>query len=117
MCAPWLCRWRVGRSIGRTIYAMVGAEASKADEVIGMLDSPELAAEAVGAHNAGLPSPILEEMRGHLADDVRRMVGREVKSVDHEVDEDSERLVFGVADGKLVLWAVRGALVALWVEV
>ena len=44
--------WRVGRSVGRTIYRMVGPEASKADVLIGMMDTPELAAHVVEAVNA-----------------------------------------------------------------
>ena len=44
--------WRVGRSVGRTIYRMVGWEASKADVLIGVMDTPELAAQVVEAVNA-----------------------------------------------------------------
>ena len=44
--------WRAGRKVGRTIYAMAGGEASDDDVLIGMMDSPELAAEACAAHNA-----------------------------------------------------------------
>lgn len=44
--------WRVGRSVGRTIYRMVGPEASKQDVLIGMMDTPELAAQVVEAVNA-----------------------------------------------------------------
>ena len=43
--------WRVGRSVGRTVYAAVGPEASKADILIGMMDSRALAIEVVDAHN------------------------------------------------------------------
>lgn len=119
MTEPRLCTWRVGRSIGRTIYAMVGPEPSKADYVIGMLDSDALAAEVVAAHNAHLRGgkSFVDVLR---ADDARRLVGREITRVDREVDEDGERLVFEVAGGTLVLRAVRdlpGALVALWTEV
>lgn len=46
--------WRVGRKVGRTIYAMVGDEPSDDDVLIGMMDSVELAALAVGAHNVQL---------------------------------------------------------------
>lgn len=45
-------RWRIGRSVGRTLYRMVGDEASKADVLIGMMDTPELAAQVVAAVNA-----------------------------------------------------------------
>jgi hypothetical protein len=44
--------WRTGRHNGRTIYAQLGPEPDReVDVAIGMLDTPELAAEAVGAHN------------------------------------------------------------------
>jgi hypothetical protein len=43
--------WRVGRKVGRTIYAIVGEEASDDDTLIGVMDTPELAREAVEAHN------------------------------------------------------------------
>lgn len=43
--------WRTGRKVGRTIYAQLGPEPSDDDVLIGMMDTPELAAEAVGCHN------------------------------------------------------------------
>lgn len=43
--------WRVGRKLGRTIYAQLGPEPSADDPLLGTLDSPELAAEAVRCHN------------------------------------------------------------------
>lgn len=46
--------WRTGRKVGRTIYAVLGDAVSDADTLIGMLDTPELAAEAVAAHNREL---------------------------------------------------------------
>jgi hypothetical protein len=48
------CRWRTGRKVGRTIYAMLGDEPSDRDVLIGMMDRPAIAAEAVDAHNAKL---------------------------------------------------------------
>lgn len=47
-----VCRWRVGHKLGRTVYAMVGETASDDDELLGMMDTPELAALVVNAHNA-----------------------------------------------------------------
>lgn len=44
--------WRTGRSLGRTVYARTGGDDRKADTVIGMMDTPELAEEACAAHNA-----------------------------------------------------------------
>lgn len=57
--------WRVGTKLGRSIYAVVDVrpdpvpgdcdDTSKLSDVcLGMLDTPELAAEAVAAHNARL---------------------------------------------------------------
>jgi hypothetical protein len=46
--------WRVGRKVGRTIYVQVGEEPSDADILIGMMDTRELAAAAVEAHNERL---------------------------------------------------------------
>ena len=43
--------WRVGRKVGRTIYAEIGGGNPLFDLLIGMMDTPELAAEAVRAHN------------------------------------------------------------------
>jgi hypothetical protein len=44
-------RWRVGRKVGRTIYRQLGPEPSDDDELIGMMDTVELAQEAATAHN------------------------------------------------------------------
>lgn len=46
--------WRVGRKVKRTIYAQVGPEPDDHDKLIGMMDTAELAAAAVRAHNAEL---------------------------------------------------------------
>lgn len=46
--------WRVGRSVGRTIYAIRGPVATKSDVLIGVMDTPHLAAEAVACHNTKL---------------------------------------------------------------
>lgn len=43
--------WRVGRKVGRTIYAAYTDEPSDADVLIGLMDSRELAERAVYAHN------------------------------------------------------------------
>jgi hypothetical protein len=43
--------WRTG---GRTLFAQHGLLASDADELIGLMDTPELAAEVVAAHNDAL---------------------------------------------------------------
>lgn len=43
--------WRQGRKIGRTIYAQMGPEPSDDDPLIGVMDTPDLAAAACEAHN------------------------------------------------------------------
>jgi len=43
--------WRTGRRVGRTIYAQQGPEPSDSDPLIGVMDTPELAALAVAARN------------------------------------------------------------------
>ena len=44
--------WRVGRKVGRTIYAVVYGEASDDDILVGMMDTEELAERVVADHNA-----------------------------------------------------------------
>jgi hypothetical protein len=46
--------WRVGRKVGRTIYAQIGPEPSDDDVLIGVMDTSALAEDAVQAHNAQL---------------------------------------------------------------
>lgn len=43
--------WRTGRKVGRTVYAQLGPEPSDDDPLIGCMDTPEIAADAVDAHN------------------------------------------------------------------
>lgn len=44
--------WRVGRKVGRTIYQQTGPEPSDDDLLIGVMDTPDLAARVVRAVNA-----------------------------------------------------------------
>jgi hypothetical protein len=44
--------WRVGRTVGRTIYAQPGDQPHNHDPLIGLMDTPQLAENAVHAHNA-----------------------------------------------------------------
>lgn len=61
---PLAVYWRTGRHVGRTIYAQAGPEPSRDDDVlIGVMDTPELAEDAVAAHNALLPRPYGETGR------------------------------------------------------
>lgn len=62
--------WRTGRRVGRTIYEQRGPEPSDADPLIGVMDTPELAARVVEAVNGaadiidspetGYPSRVIE---------------------------------------------------------
>lgn len=47
-------RWRVGRRVGRTVYAQVGPEPSDDDPLLGVMDTPALAEACVRDHNAVL---------------------------------------------------------------
>lgn len=44
-------RWRTGRKLGRTVYAMIFGEPCSADVLIGMMDSAALAHRVVTDHN------------------------------------------------------------------
>jgi len=46
--------WRIGRKVGRTIYALVDDEPTDHDLLIGVMDSKALAEAAVRAHNEAL---------------------------------------------------------------
>lgn len=46
--------WRVGRKVGRTIYAVIDQDNPEGDPLIGVMDTPALAHEAVATHNAVL---------------------------------------------------------------
>jgi hypothetical protein len=46
--------WRVGRKVPRNLYACLSPVPSDLDVDIGRMDSPELAAEVVEAHNERL---------------------------------------------------------------
>jgi hypothetical protein len=46
--------WRVGRKLGRTVYAGVGPDPSDDDVLIGVMDYRELAEHIVALHNQAL---------------------------------------------------------------
>lgn len=52
----WLLskRWRVGRKLGRTIYAQIGAEPALEDVVLGMVDDQRIAQAICDEHNDAL---------------------------------------------------------------
>lgn len=54
--------WRVGRHVGRTVYAMIGSAPSGEDVLIGVMDTPALADAVVTAHNesVGVPRPLVD---------------------------------------------------------
>jgi hypothetical protein len=58
--------WRVGRKVGRTIYRQTGSEPSDDDELIGVMDTPELAELAVAAVN-DREEPMLNQSLGRHA--------------------------------------------------
>jgi ATP-dependent Clp protease ATP-binding subunit ClpC len=49
--------WRPGRHVGRTIYATPADDRDGDGTLIGVMDTPELAAAACSAHNAALANP------------------------------------------------------------
>lgn len=53
--------WRVGRKVGRTIYAQLGTEPTDDDPLIGIFDTIELAAAAVEVHNLSLRPSVQPE--------------------------------------------------------
>jgi hypothetical protein len=53
--------WRTGRKIGRTIYLQAGPEPSDEDRLIGVMDTPELAAIAVQSVNTTAAGHVQEE--------------------------------------------------------
>jgi len=58
--------WRVGRKVGRTIYAVVSDDTSDDDVLIGVMDTRELAHTAVVQHNLAVT----------LIKDARPLLGR-----------------------------------------
>ena len=46
--------WRLGRKLGRTIYAMVALEPSDDDVFLGIMDTAETAGRVVNDHNGML---------------------------------------------------------------
>lgn len=54
MTDPVNLPWRVGRKVGRTIYAHPTDDPDGDGVLIGMMDTPRLAAAAVQAHNTHL---------------------------------------------------------------
>lgn len=51
---PATMRWRVGRRVGRTVYAVPWEDDNDEGWLIGLMDTPALATAAVYAHNLWL---------------------------------------------------------------
>jgi hypothetical protein len=52
--------WRTGRKVGRTVYAQLGPEPSDDDPLIGLMDTPEMAARVVQDHNRTATDELIE---------------------------------------------------------
>jgi hypothetical protein len=50
-------RWRVGRSLGRTIYLQAGDHPTKRDILLGLMETRELAMYIVTLHNRRVGHP------------------------------------------------------------
>lgn len=84
---PGLLPWRAGRKVGRTIYAMRAADATDEDALIGVMDTPVLAALTVQAHNATLPAarPVLVTVSGKLTEDDAARIKRAIAEAQGQV--------------------------------
>jgi hypothetical protein len=47
-------KWRIGRKLGRTIYAQLWDEPSDDDPLLGIMDREDLAALVVYVHNSSI---------------------------------------------------------------
>jgi hypothetical protein len=61
--------WRVGRKVGRTLYAQTGDDANDTDTLIGVMDTRELAERVVAAVNRRLPDVALARARAEAFDE------------------------------------------------
>lgn len=68
--------WRVGRKLGRTLY--------RDDACVGMVDTPELAAQIAAAMNEASGVDPLAAFRKELADDGVRLMSLSVDEADDE---------------------------------
>lgn len=65
-----LTAWRVGRRVGRTVYAVVGEAPSDDDVLVGVMDTPTLAEVAVAGHNLTLQRRC-SRSGSHVGEDAR----------------------------------------------
>lgn len=75
--------WRIGRSVGRTVYIQAGDDASKSDKLIGVMDTPELAQRVVNAVNG------TERIRA----EERRRIAEHLDRLDHGSAADAVRVL------------------------
>jgi hypothetical protein len=50
--------WRTGRSLGRTVYAQAGTGAAKGDQLLGLMETTEIADYVVELHNRDLATAL-----------------------------------------------------------
>ena len=97
-------RWRVGRKVGRTIYAQVQDEPSDNDRLIGLMDSVVIAEGVCEAHNAKLDWQPPEEPLKEATAEVRRILLDDMcmdhLAVDDGNDEEIARRVLLAAGVK-----------------
>jgi hypothetical protein len=55
--------WRTGRSLGRTVYAQAGTGAAKGDQLLGLMETPEIADYVVELHNRDLAAALRAKPR------------------------------------------------------
>jgi hypothetical protein len=77
--------WRVGRTVGRTIYAQADDDHTDAGLLIGVLDTRGLAAEACASHNATISVQIDSSPQQRA----RRAFNELCQAVDELSDDDA----------------------------
>jgi hypothetical protein len=106
-------RWRVGRTLGRTLYIQGGEEPSKDDRCVGLLDTRELAEQVVAAVN-GPDAGELIRLRNRIT--ALEANGSElldtVTSFDDELD-DARKTIAGLMDDAALRDAAIDAAVGL----
>lgn len=59
-------KWRMGRTVGRTVYAQLSDDPKDSDPLIGVMDTAVFAAHIVKLHNDGLAG--MRELAGVLGE-------------------------------------------------
>ena len=97
--------WRVGRTVGRTVYRQTGNDPAKGDELIGLMDTPELARQVVGAVNARCVSEDDDTLKA-VADALAGVDGWEIRWP-RDGEESEEMLVRYLALARAAVRALR----------